>query len=362
VGVDPRDERAVAAAVRALSRLPAQGQVADLFDAIALCAPTVAGNAVILRPETPEDLVSHPVRLPQPVLRSFARMPLDDLQAALAPAVVAKAGTLQRQTEVFPREFRERVEVIRSLDENGLGEGAGYKVLDRRAPDGGPEHVILTLVAERGDRFRPRAMAALAAIAPAVRAAWLRLELPILARVPVLAQIVAEDELGYICLSTGGTLLEANRRAHDLALLYRHPAGLTGRRLLLTELATKARARARAGGRPWVIVHPALGAALEVRVHRLAKETHAIGQDVLLVKLREGPAPALPAGGNAAAVFAKLTGRQLDIARLLIRTSLSYKEIAAHVGVKIGTIRKHVEHIYRLFDVHSRAELQLLLK
>lgn len=57
-----------------------------------------------------------------------------------------------------------------------------------------------------------------------------------------------------------------------------------------------------------------------------------------------------------------LTPRQHDVAMLLIGTGLSYKEIAAHLAVSEGTIRKHTEHIYRAFGVHSRPELTITLR
>ncbi|HRI68857.1 MAG TPA: LuxR C-terminal-related transcriptional regulator [Polyangium sp.] len=52
-----------------------------------------------------------------------------------------------------------------------------------------------------------------------------------------------------------------------------------------------------------------------------------------------------------------LTPRQAEIARLLSETGLSMKEIAGRLDLSDGTIRKHVENIYRRLGVHSRAEL-----
>jgi DNA-binding NarL/FixJ family response regulator len=58
----------------------------------------------------------------------------------------------------------------------------------------------------------------------------------------------------------------------------------------------------------------------------------------------------------------KLTPRQCDVAALLARTGLSYKQIAAQLQVREGTLRTHAEHVYRAVGVHSRAELTVALR
>jgi DNA-binding NarL/FixJ family response regulator len=57
-----------------------------------------------------------------------------------------------------------------------------------------------------------------------------------------------------------------------------------------------------------------------------------------------------------------LTPRQGDVAALLVGTGLSYKQIAARLGVREGTVRTHTEKVYRAFGVHSRAELTVTLR
>ena len=56
-----------------------------------------------------------------------------------------------------------------------------------------------------------------------------------------------------------------------------------------------------------------------------------------------------------------LTRRQREIAGLLSRTGLSYKEVASKIGISEGTMRKHVENVYRRVGVHSRAELMIAM-
>lgn len=53
----------------------------------------------------------------------------------------------------------------------------------------------------------------------------------------------------------------------------------------------------------------------------------------------------------------RLTSRQMQITELLVRSSGSYKEIATSLSIQPGTMRKHVENIFRALRVHSRSEL-----
>lgn len=60
--------------------------------------------------------------------------------------------------------------------------------------------------------------------------------------------------------------------------------------------------------------------------------------------------------------LADLTTRQREIASLLSETGLSYKQVASKLAISEGTMRKHVENVYRRIGVHSRAELMVALR
>ncbi|APR84965.1 Hypothetical protein A7982_10314 [Minicystis rosea] len=172
-----------------------------------------------------------------------------------------------------------------------------------------------------------------------------------LARDPIVARVFTEQSLGYACLSPSGHLVESNPRAHELAARY-HTSPTSSD--VLVDLARRAVARGpdRAGFR---LSAPDEDATLVIHVHRLDREIHHLRDDVLLVVLREWAAAQPTAAPSA------LTARQLQIAKLLTRRGLSYKEIAAALDVSEGTVRKHAEHIYRVLGIHSRAELARLL-
>lgn len=61
------------------------------------------------------------------------------------------------------------------------------------------------------------------------------------------------------------------------------------------------------------------------------------------------------------AALTQLTIRQREIASLLSETGLSYKQVASKLAISEGTMRKHVENVYRRIGVHSRAELMVRL-
>jgi DNA-binding NarL/FixJ family response regulator len=151
--------------------------------------------------------------------------------------------------------------------------------------------------------------------------------------------------------------MEMNSRAYELAVAYHQPAGvLNGSRVFLDFIEL---ARSRIQERNVMHLSRSDGSAvLEVRAHALAKEAHSLAEDVNLLVMHEWaipPPPPLHAG--AALNLEKLTPRQRQIAELLIQTGDSYKEIAHKLGISEGTMRKHVEQIYRIVKVHKRAEL-----
>jgi DNA-binding CsgD family transcriptional regulator len=330
-----------------------------LFDAIRDAVPVVAGILGVVRPNAPDRLVTHPVKLPPEVFESWLSTPREVLARTLVPVIRSPDGSLWRDADTITGPLRERLAVLHKLDGAGLGEGAGYKILKRPVPWRGTEHFMLALIAERGEALPPGAEATLAALAPAIREAVLRLQVPLVARAPLLGQIVEEQSIGYVCLSRGDTILEANRLAHQLVLRYGPAAGVAGRRRLLANFARKARDRA-ANGRTWHVPIARPPAVLAVNAHRLAREAHGLGEDITLVVLREIHAPPIAAAEPPA--LGELTARQREIALLITESGLSRKQIADRIGLSLATVNKHVENIHRALGVHSRAEMAMLLR
>jgi DNA-binding NarL/FixJ family response regulator len=61
------------------------------------------------------------------------------------------------------------------------------------------------------------------------------------------------------------------------------------------------------------------------------------------------------------AAHRELTRREKQVAGILTRTGLSYKQAAFELNICEGTLRKHIENVYRKKGVHSRAELTVVL-
>jgi DNA-binding NarL/FixJ family response regulator len=66
--------------------------------------------------------------------------------------------------------------------------------------------------------------------------------------------------------------------------------------------------------------------------------------------------------GGLSPLPADLTPRLLEIGRLLLGTALGNKEIAEQLALHEGTVRKHIERLYRALGVNSRAELSSRFK
>jgi DNA-binding NarL/FixJ family response regulator len=56
----------------------------------------------------------------------------------------------------------------------------------------------------------------------------------------------------------------------------------------------------------------------------------------------------------------KCAPRYRRVALLLVR-GLSDKEIAAHTGLTLSTVRTYVKHVYKFAGVHGRVELVCLM-
>jgi len=82
------------------------------------------------------------------------------------------------------------------------------------------------------------------------------------------------------------------------------------------------------------------------------------GVPTWVIELEEVPHPS----ATCFPVLLRLTPRQQEIAARLVSSGSSYKEIAAELEVGEGTVRTHVQNIYRAMKVRSRAELVAVVR
>lgn len=102
----------------------------------------------------------------------------------------------------------------------------------------------------------------------------------------------------------------------------------------------------------------------------LLKDTPPVPLHAAIREALEGGAPMSPliaskalklirnnAASNTVEIPAEyqLTNRETEILKLLVE-GLSYQQIADHAKISYGTVRKHVENVYRKLQVHNKVE------
>jgi PAS domain S-box-containing protein len=100
------------------------------------------------------------------------------------------------------------------------------------------------------------------------------------------------------------------------------------------------------GSRPrrFTIVHLLQSVDDHAEVHELARRI-----------LAGAPAPALPASPQAQAQPPTLTGREIEVLRML-SDGTSTQEIAETLFISLATTRNHIQHILQKLEVHSKLE------
>jgi DNA-binding CsgD family transcriptional regulator len=346
------ERRRVASATALLRALPSQGAPDAVFEAIGMCAPVAGGLVGVMDTSDLNATVSHVVKLPASVLEGWASTPIKHLHLMLAPLLGALPGQLISDSTAITGRLRDELTLLNQLRAAGLGESAGYKLATEHAVPGRSAHHFLTFALQEGQTFTRAHHAALAELLPDIRAALERLRVPLVASEPILSQIVEEQSIGYLCVSQNGGIVEVNHRAHTLVLRCLRAAGVEGGRGALDRFAQRV-LQETTGARRWRLAAEGAGSTVEFTAHWLARESHALGQSLVLVMMQERDAPSALVPLEST----ELTPRQIEIARLLCSSGLPYKLIADRFGISEGTTRKHVENIYRCLGVNSRPEL-----
>lgn len=354
--LDAGESRRVEAVARVLDCLPAGAPVSAIFDALKLCVPVQAGLLTFIRPSAPEALVSQAVGVEANVHETWLRTPPALFAKSLAPLLSSGAGSLRRDSETIRGELRERLEVLPLLDTAGLGEGAGYKVMERTIPWYGTEHVMLALLMERRVPVPARSDVMLAALNPALQRAVAHVSMPFLAPSSIFPRMVAKDALGYLCVSLTGRLTATNLRALHLVDRYAGAAEIGGRGI--TEaFARRAMERTRMAG-PWQIVHDDATSILHVHTYEM-DETPPPSERAVLVHMEELPTP--PLSAKASRARALLTPKLREVADIYVATGATSKEIAQRLGKSARTVDTQMQQIRERLGVGSRGGIAALI-
>jgi DNA-binding NarL/FixJ family response regulator len=352
-----RNRTSVSRAARLLKAVTVGGLPVEIFDAIRACVP-VAGGLIGSMSAEVTGSVSHVVGLPAHVLEAWATTPLLQMRDMMAPLVRARPGSLISDRKAIKGRLRDELALLQVMDAAGLGESAGYKIGKRTTPSGEQLHRFLTVALDGGEAFTPSHREMFRQLRPVIDAALSRMAVPLIAHQSIAAQITEERQHGYLCVSSKRAVVEINDRARTLLTRYCRPtsAGASGGWL---DRFVEQALRETAGNRSWHLVHPDNRGRVEISAHWLAKEVHAIGQDVTLLMLEETEM----AASRLDRLFEGLSPRRREAAHLLLTTGLRKWEMADRMGISEGTVRKHVDEVFQFFDVHSRAELvELVLK
>lgn len=344
-------------AVSRLKKIPAGADARLILDAISSAIGCEAAMLSAFSADSPHAMSARPLGLPSELLHGWLSTTPEYFTSALVPVVQLPEGAFWCQSDTVMRTSRGGLQVLNDLDSHGLGQGAGYKLTERRTPDGGVDYTFLALMTARGRLFSPQAGVLLNVLQPHLQQAIERLSLPLIPTIPILRQIVEDNQQGYIALSTSFHVVELNRRAHDIAMLYRTELGLTRDKYIINDL-TERLAGGTAKGR--VIMRGDGLEMLDIKAHRLKKEAHSIPEDIILITLRTIEIPAQELSLPDRPRFRLLTPAQRRVADLLLDSGFSRKEIASEMGISEGTVRTHMQKLYRRLGVRSRAELAML--
>ena len=338
-----------------LRKVPPGGAPSLIFEALRCLAPVAGGLIGVMGTEMSGATISHVVRLPAEVLEGWTRTPLPLLMKMMAPLVPASPGDLISDRAAITGPLREEIELFRVMRGAGLGESAGYKVAARPAASGRVEHRYLTIALEAGAAFLPWQADVLRALQPEMEAALARLEVPLITSEPVLTQIIDQGELGFVCLSQTGQIIELNARGQELCFRYLREAHVGPERGWLVRFVDRMRAETTSA--PCRLVSLERGTVLEVDATVISKGIHGLSAPATLLRLRESDL----LSPKALRALAELSPKRREVANLLARTALSQKQIAAKLNVSLGTARKHITEVFAALEVKSREELMLKL-
>ena len=337
-----------------------------IIDALAPSLGVAAGLLILVNGQT-MSMTQTSLRLPPPIFEGWMHTQPENLRTSLYPALRSSPGDFWSDRDGLPDKLRSNIEVLHLLHQYGLGEGAGLKLVKQPLPDGQIEHVVLALLTERGTRFPVNAAEIGVDLAPAAGEAIARLQLPFTVGRSIHAQMLDEDETGFVCLGDGrtnGHIIELNQRAYELAREYAEPAGLECGRFSMHDFVEKALAK-NARTTLWQLAHPKRRSVLQVRAHVLPGKRFGYVRDLPVLKLQEWNLQPSPSTGDNAQVFLLpeafkcLTKREREIVALMLGKGLSSQEIASELepAIELKTVRKHTENIHRKLAVRSTAEL-----
>jgi DNA-binding CsgD family transcriptional regulator len=294
--------------------------------------------------------------VPDKFVAARARLIEEDPAIPLIQAI--PVGVAVRALDLFPGELFAQIPINQVLYPHfGLAHVTGICVQKERLGSYGGS-MALYLFQEVGCRLPTwNECRMLEALCCDIQEAVVRMRLPFLPHQSILMQLFEEQHVGYMVLNRELRLLEANIRAIRIVEQYGSARAAQPRRTLLVDFVQELLGPQPSATNTTRVFYNAQGAKLiRATKHYLHKERHALREDVFILALRQVDYTVNQTGELMPEIRA-LSPRQREIANLLVGSGFSYKEIARELRLSEGTVRKHVENIYRIMEVVTRLEL-----
>lgn len=351
------DQKLVLLAQQRLGTIPTSGSPADVFAALRHCTPVSGGMVGQYSPRNPEGMVTRDFNLSDRMVQGFHGSSREHLAMMFAPLFAARAGMLIPATKGLSPAQREQINLLQVTTSEGYGETAGYKVCDPE--EDSQRFVFLTLALEKSQMFTPRDHRMLHALQLPLYAALERLRVPLIPSEKIYMQIMEDNNQGYLLMAEQSLArcIEMNVRARVLVDRYADSAEVFSGQTMLVDFAEKARKMCRQSA-PWIIVRKQGDGELKVRVHKLRKESHNIGEDVSLVTMEE---TLYPVDFDLYEVF-HFTPREIEIVQLLVDSEYTAKDIAEELSTSYHTVRTQIQKIREKAGVKNRSGLASKLK
>lgn len=331
-----------------------------LINALEPCMRVAAGLLMVVKPGRKMSVTHHSLRLPTELLEGWMGTQQDFFEQSLFKAVESDAGDFWTGREGLSEHLRKGLEVLHdAYDGVGLGEGAGMKVEQHLLPGGHEGHVVLALMTHRREQFPRQIEAVSQVLTPALTEAVVRLNLPFTTGRSIHAQVLEDDDVGFVCLNDDGEIVEVNQRAHDLALRYCENVGLGSSAFSMQAFVDAAVEKTRAR-KIWRLRHADRQGMMQVRAYRMPRGKFELAQDLPMLKLEEWsltPEEDDDEEFLRSPEFRRLTPRQYEIATLLVNQGRAPKQIASDLDISESTVRKHIENMHKALKVRSLGEL-----
>lgn len=181
---------------------------------------------------------------------------------------------------------------------------------------------------------------------------------------PLLNQIITEQNLGYLFRTQSGGIIEINPRGQALIQKFAPSNKRNQPTSSLKESVTQllAKCPAETNGQSFTVIEKDNELLLDISHHVLPADNGNKNSELHLLLLKEISYAQQGFITGVKSPLNTLTPRQRQVLNYLLNTGMSYDEIAFALSIKPGTLRKHLENIFKELGVHSRAELMSVFR